>query len=293
MEQANFAYSPNRDGVWNRQASRAAPWRTGVAPVKRIARLDAKSDAQKPNTAPSTILIVGDDAVSCRRLRATLAQTLAYEPILAAGAAEAREALIRQDIDVVLLDMQSPDADGFALAAEIGDRIDRGLLIVSALDDDGNRLKGLRCGADDVLGKPCNSEELLLKVAKLAKRIARIKAYNQAMLAQRLRFGSWTYDPDTMALYQSDGQRIKVSSHEKRLLALFLQYPGRVFSRQKLLDALHPDNATEVFDRAVDSAIARLRRRIEKNPKTPQVLKTVYGEGYVFDAPVRRLSVVR
>ena len=164
-----------------------------------------------------------------------------------------------------------------------------GLIIISAYDDEHRRLQGLRCGADDYLSKPYNSEELLLKVARLAKRITENKASN-AVLSQRLRFGSWTYDPEAMILYQSSGRMVKLSSHEKRLLTLFLNYPGRVFSRQQLLDALHPDDTAEVFDRAVDSAIARLRRRIEADPKKPKILKTIYGEGYVFDARIQRLD---
>ncbi|MEZ5582351.1 MAG: helix-turn-helix domain-containing protein [Candidatus Competibacteraceae bacterium] len=105
-----------------------------------------------------------------------------------------------------------------------------------------------------------------------------------------MRFGPWTYDPDAMVLYQATGQMVKLSSREKRLLTLFLSHPGRVFSRQQLLDVLHPDGDVEVYDRAIDSAIARLRRRIEIDPAAPKILKTVYGEGYVFNANVRRLD---
>ncbi|MEZ5583284.1 MAG: response regulator transcription factor [Candidatus Competibacteraceae bacterium] len=239
----------------------------------------------------SRILIVEDEAVTRARLQTLLAQNPAYVVVSVASIKAAQEALQNQDFDIVLLDIHLPDADSFSFASEIGDRIDMGLIVTSAFDDDRSRLQTLRCGADAYLSKPYNSEELVLKIARLAKRISVIKA-RTASVPQRLRFGPWTYDPEAMTLYRKDGKMIKLSSHEKRLLALFLEYPGRVFSRQKLLDALHPDNVADVFDRAVDSAIARLRRRIENDPKAPKILKTVYGEGYVFDTPVRQLRVV-
>ena len=297
MNQIHFAYNTNNDSVLEKNTLCASCFRPKNAKYPTIFHSVAQptihpSDAPTDDKqSPSRILLVAEQDLARARLQNLLAQNPAYTVIAMTNVAAAREALQNQAFDVVLLDIHSPSASGFTLASEIGERIDWGLIIIGTRDDDHSRLQILRGGADAYFSKPYNGEELLLKIARLSKRVSAIKA-RTGTASQRLRFGAWTYDPEALTLYQSDGQRIKVSSHEKRLLALFLQYPGRVFSRQKLLDALYPDHAAEVFDRAVDSAIARLRRRIEKKPKTPQILKTVYGEGYVFDAPVRHLSVV-
>ena len=296
MNQAHFAYNTTNDSVLKTEQlcesccrpkndDNAPEFHATAQPTFRRVAVPAEG-----KRTPSRILLVTEQDLARARLQNLLAQNPAYTVIAMTNVAAAREALQNQAFDVVLLDIHSPSASGFTLASEIGERIDRGLIIIGTRDDDHSRLQILRGGADAYFSKPYNGEELLLKIARLSKRVSAIKA-RTGTASQRLRFGAWTYDPEALTLYQSDGQRIKVSSHEKRLLALFLQYPGRVFSRQKLLDALYPDHTIEVFDRAVDSAIARLRRRIEKKPKTPQILKTVYGEGYVFDAPVRHLSV--
>ena len=237
----------------------------------------------------SKILIVEDEAVARARLQAILAQEPSYKIVSAASVSAELEALQDQLFDVVLLDINLPDANDFGLAAQIGSRTSMGLIIISALDSDGSRLQGLRSGADDYLSKPYNSEELLLKVAKLAGRVHEARK-SEITHHQRLRFGPWTYDPEAMILSRANGPMIKLSSQEKRLLTLFLNHPGRVFTRQQLLDEMHPDHAAAVYDRAIDSAVARLRRRIEVDPKAPGIIKTVYGEGYVFDANVQRLD---
>ena len=239
----------------------------------------------------SRILIVEDEAVARARLDAIVTSNPAYQVASVASAGEALAALQSDFFDIVLLDIHLPDSDNFELAALIGSRLDIGLIIISAADDPRSRLEGLRSGADDYLCKPYNGEELLLKIARLAKRIHQFSRSAATPNNVRMRFGPWIYDPAAMALFsQSADEPFKLSAQENRLLLFFLNNPGRVFTRQYLLDVLHQDDCIEVYDRAIDSAIARLRRRIEPDPRKPRMLKTVYGEGYVFEVTVQRLD---
>lgn len=235
------------------------------------------------------ILIVEDEVIARTRLNAILSRNSDYSIVLAESAAEAQRKLRTHHFDVVLLDIRLPDCDDFQLASFIGSRQDIGLIIISAINDTQSRLKGLQCGADDYLCKPYQSEELFLKVGKLIQRVSMVSDYEEKRL-EKWQFGPWQYNPHSLELIRNNGEKvIKLSGQEKRLLSTFVDHPKCVFSRQQLLDVLHKDSDNEVFDRAIDSAIARLRKRIEINPKNPSILKTVYGEGYIFDTTVKRI----
>jgi DNA-binding response OmpR family regulator len=232
------------------------------------------------------ILVVEDEPVTRKRLVAYLRRG-GYEVHSADTASQVRPELESFCPHVVLLDILLPDSSDFSLAEHIAQSADCGLIITSGFDTREDRLNGLRAGADDYLTKPCDMDELLLKVGRLAERV-RQNSEAPSVCSECLRFGAWLYNPETAVLTRSDGLAITLTHKEKRLLALFLQHPKRLFTRSQLIDHLQPHDG-EVYDRAIDTRISRLRKKIETDSRSPTLLKSIYGEGYVLDTEVRRV----
>ncbi|MEM9544147.1 MAG: response regulator transcription factor [Cyanobacteria bacterium P01_E01_bin.42] len=229
---------------------------------------------------PIGILIVEDEAVTRKRLQAHCdRQGYATQAV-----ASKREALDRLQCDrpqIVLLDVLLPDSSDFQLAARIGEQRNCGLIIISSLCDRDYRLQGLRAGADDYLSKPVDTEELLLKIANLASRIQ-----PEVGLSQSFQFEGWTFAPDRCELWRESRKIIALTAKEQELLLIFVRSPKQLFSRDRLLEIL-VSSEKDCSDRAIDSRIARLRKKLEVNPRSPKILQSVYGGGYRFNAEVR------
>jgi two-component system OmpR family response regulator len=230
------------------------------------------------------ILVVEDEPTTRRRLVAYLARG-GYEVRSVTNAASALPAITDFRPHVVLLDILLPDSSDFSLAGHIARTSDCGLIITSGFDSREDRLSGLRAGADDYLTKPCDMDELLLKVSRLAERVRQVET-EQAAAAACLRFAHWVYDPARAVLTDDTGQTANLTYKERQLLEIFLQHPRQLFSRSQLIARLESDD-DEIFDRAIDTRISRLRKKIERNARAPTLLKSIYGEGYLLDADVR------
>jgi two-component system phosphate regulon response regulator OmpR len=163
--------------------------------------------------------------------------------------------------------------------------------MLTAADDIVDRVVGLEMGADDYLTKPFDLRELRARIRALLRRAERSVAPLPAKLAQtaepslaaasKIRFGRMWLDLDARRLVGANGAELALTATEFDLLAAFARNPNRVLSREQLLDLAH-DRADDVFDRSIDIRIARIRRKIEDDPGTPQTIKTVRGAGYVF-----------
>jgi len=223
------------------------------------------------------LLLIDDDA----RLAAMVTDYLkpsGFEvettPTLAAG----RKALAEKAFDALILDLMLPDGDGLDLCRELraSPRTRHlPLLMLTARGEPLDRIVGLELGADDYLGKPFEPRELLARVKALLRRAA-----PQAGPDEVLRFGRLEVDLGARVA-RLDGHSVDLTGHQFDLLVVLAQSPGRVLSRDQIMDALkgHP---LEAFDRSIDVHISRIRAAIEDDPKNPRRVLTVRGAGYVF-----------
>lgn len=233
------------------------------------------------NVIPARILVVEDET----DLREAIAEYLGRNGFLvrtAADAATARAALGEQQADVVLLDLNMPGEDGLSLARWLrAQPACPGIIMVTAASDLADRVVGLEIGADDYLGKPFALRELLARVRALSRRILDARPPVREQTARRVSMGSNILDLATRRLTTQDGSEIPLTAMEFDLLAAFAERPGRVLSREQLLDLAH-DKDSDPFDRSIDVRITRIRRKIEVDPAHPRIIRTVRGAGYVF-----------
>ena len=192
-------------------------------------------------------------------------------------------------IDLIVLDIMLPGDDGIALCREIRSTLDTPIIMLSAADEESDRVVGLEVGADDYLAKPFSPRELLARVKALIRRASGpMQESRQRSRLGRLPclcFGDWSLDQNKRVLVDSAGVSIPLSAAEYDLLLAFLEHPGRTLSRDQLLDITRGRQANP-FDRTIDVQVARLRKKIEEDPKNPMIIVTVRGGGYQFSAQV-------
>jgi two-component system, OmpR family, phosphate regulon response regulator OmpR len=224
-----------------------------------------------------TLLLIDDDT----RLSSMVAQYLRasdFKVEVAGTLALGRQKIEAQSFDVVLLDLMLPDGDGLSLCAELRAQPKTRhlpLLMLTARGEPMDRIVGLEMGADDYLPKPFEPRELLARVKALLRRTTQVAAHDDV-----LRFGRLEIDLGERVA-RVDGTLCELTSHQFELLMVLAKRPGRVLSRDHIMDALkgHP---LEAFDRSIDVHISRIRLAIEDDPKAPKRLLTVRGAGYVF-----------
>lgn len=230
---------------------------------------------------PARVLIVEDEA----DLREAMAEYLARNGLLvraAPHAAAARAALAEAPCDIVLLDLHMPGEDGLSLARFLRTQpACPGIIMVTAASDLADRVVGLELGADDYLGKPFALRELLARVRALARRLLDARPAARDGKGRRVAMGRNILDLATRRLTTPEGAEIPLTAMEFDLLAAFAERPGRVLSREQLLDLAH-DKDSDPFDRSIDVRITRIRRKIEADPAHPRIIRTVRGAGYVF-----------
>jgi len=226
----------------------------------------------QPTSLTPHILVVDDDA----RIRSLLERFLKREGfviITAENAAYAREIMPVYAFDLIILDIMMPGEDGLSLAKFIRSHdTEQPLLLLTALGETQDRIKGLEVGADDYLGKPFEPRELLLRINAILKR--RPQADKKA---EKLFLGQCTFDFEKEILYHGSNV-IPLTTSETRLLKILADSPNTVFSREDLLEQAR----IEGNERTVDVQVTRLRRKIETDPKAPIYLQTVRSQGYIL-----------
>lgn len=236
------------------------------------------------DTSPH-ILVVDDD----REIRDLLAKFLTkhgYRVTTARDGDEMFKALDGWRIDLVVLDLMLPGEDGLSLCRRLRASAKTPVIMLTAMGEETDRIIGLEMGADDYVPKPFNPRELLARIKAVLRR-AQSLPETQAERSPAIRFAGWTLDVATRRLESPEGVVVDLSSGEYDMLMAFLDHPRRVLSRDQLLD-LSRGRAAAPFDRSVDVQVGRLRRKIERDAKDPQIIITVRGGGYMFAPEVKR-----
>ena len=193
---------------------------------------------------------------------------------------------------LVLLDLGLPGEDGLVLARRLREHTRAGLIIVSGRGDAVDRIVGLEIGADDYITKPFDLRELLARVKAVLRRLEEREPMVSAPTAATqplvpFHFEGWVLDPGPRRLINPDGDEVTITGGEFDLLKAFVENPGRVLSRDFLLDITRGREAGP-FDRTIDVQVGRLRRKIETDAENPRMIKSVRGAGYLFVPPVKR-----
>lgn len=238
--------------------------------------------------SPAPHLLLVDDEASIRKPLATVLGRAGYRVTTAADAAEARARLLVGSFDLAILDIMMPGEDGLSLARFIRAGSDLPIILLTARAEDIDRIVGLEMGADDYLAKPFNPRELTARIAAILRRSQRSVAAPEGAGEGAYRFGPWILDPTQRRLLRDDGHEVPLTGGEFALLEALVQRPNVTLSRDQLLD-LTKGREAGPFDRAIDNAVSRLRRKIEADPKVPEYIKTVHAAGYVLAARVSRL----
>lgn len=192
---------------------------------------------------------------------------------------------------LVLLDLGLPGEDGLAIARQLREHWHCGLVIVTGRGDAVDKVVGLEVGADDYVTKPFDLRELLARIKAVLRRIEPAAAAPAGALAgasngtSKLRFTRWELDLAARRLSDDQGRDVPLTTGEFDLLAAFLRHPGRVLSRDQLLEQTRGRPAGP-FDRTIDVQVGRLRRKLDDNADDPQLIKSVRGAGYLFVPPV-------
>jgi two-component system OmpR family response regulator len=231
------------------------------------------------------ILIVEDDPEIAR----LVSNVLAAEGYRVSRASDARTglALIRESaVDLMVLDLMLPGKDGLSFCRELraeGTLIP--IIMLTAKGDDFDRVLGLEMGADDYLPKPFHSRELLARIKAVLRRSDASAKRQPGPDSRFVSFTGWRLDTGKRELISEDGVVVLLSSAEYELLTAFVTWPQVVLSREKLLDATHGRSAV-ISDRSIDIQVSRLRRKLGDDPRTPRIIKTVWGDGYLFTPDV-------
>ncbi|WP_417610510.1 response regulator [Parasphingorhabdus sp.] len=233
------------------------------------------------------ILLVDDEA----SLREPLADYLVkqgYKVQQASDASVARSLLNAYDFDIILLDIMMPGEDGLSLCRFVTDKTDTPVIFISARTEETERIIGLELGADDYITKPFSPRELVARIKVVLRRAEKGGGKQLGTSGGGYQFSGWTLKSDTRSLIDTDGVNVSLSSGEYQMLLALVSRAGKVLNRDQLLDITQGREA-HAFDRAVDNQISRLRRKIETDPKNPEIIKTVWGGGYVLAGEVKSL----
>lgn len=234
----------------------------------------------------SRILVV-DDAPEIQRLVSLTLAHDGYQVEAANNGEEMLKAMKGRDYDLVILDLVLPGEDGLSLCRKLRAESSIPIVMLTGRGDDIDRIVGLEMGADDYLVKPFNPRELLARVRAVLRRSGEQAASEPGRSAAVLSFEGWSLDLVRRRLHSPVGRDVELTAAEFDLLAAFASHARQVLSRDRLLDLTKGRNASP-YDRAIDVQLSRLRRKLEKDPRNPALIKTVRGVGYVFACDVTR-----
>lgn len=232
------------------------------------------------------ILIVDDH----REIRDLVLRALNKDGFRVSAAADGRameKIMADSRIDLILLDLMLPGEDGLSLCRKLRTKSDIPIIMLTAKGEEIDRVIGLEMGADDYLAKPFGSRELIARI----KAVLRRSQENMTKEPTEPRpksyyFDHWILDTGSRALIRDDGVALPLSTGEYDLLIAFVERPQRMLNRDQLLDLARGRSAAGL-DRSIDTQVSRLRKKLEIDSADPQIIKTVWGGGYIFTPIVR------
>ncbi|KAB2920385.1 MAG: response regulator transcription factor [Hyphomicrobiaceae bacterium] len=183
--------------------------------------------------------------------------------------------------DLCIIDLGLPDMDGIELVRKVHELRGCPILILTGRHHVADRILGLELGADDYMVKPFEPREVVARIHSILRRIAKARG-DHAGTARTARFAGWSFATGCNRLTAPDGRKVELSAAEARLLTIMLKRPNRILSRAQLLG----DRDLEPLDRSIDARISRLRSKLENRGDAPELIKTVYGAGYLLNAKV-------
>lgn len=234
------------------------------------------------NASTHRVLIVEDDEVTRARITAYF-ESENYQVSQSEDGTDIDRIIAESAIDVVLLDINLPGKDGLQLARELSEKSDVGIILVTARDDEIDRIVGLEIGADDYVTKPFNPRELLARVKNLIRRKQSDQSKRQKQRSKS--FSGWTLDLSRRCLTSSTQEKLQLTRGEFELLATFLEHPGKTLHREWLMEKV-THRVWSPNERTIDVLVLRLRNKIEQDSHNPQIILTVHGEGYLFASEV-------
>jgi len=234
------------------------------------------------------ILVVDDD----REIRDLLSRFLEKQGLRVTAARDAREARRLWPLGryhLVVLDLMMPGEPGLDFARWLRGQSDVPIVMLTAMGEETDRIVGLELGADDYVAKPFNPRELLARIRAVLRRTGADAGNGAAKEppARAVRFSGWTLEPARRRLLNPEGAEVPLTGGEYELLVILVERANRVLTRDMLMDLLH-NRQPGPFDRSIDVAVSRLRRKLEDDGRNPQLIKTVRGGGYVLAATVER-----
>ena len=233
-------------------------------------------------------LLLVDDERSIREPLAVYLTKQGFRVTQAGDAESARARLAAYAIDLAIIDIMMPGEDGLSLCRHIAATSDVPVILLTARTEETDRIIGLEMGADDYVVKPFSPRELATRVKVILRRSTAGGARQHAPEANAYAFAGWVLKSGERALVDREGVSVPLSTGEYNLLLALVTRPRQVLTRDQLLDLTQGREAA-AFDRAIDNQVSRLRRKIEADAKTPELIKTVWGGGYTLAAEVTRL----
>jgi DNA-binding response OmpR family regulator len=234
----------------------------------------------------ATVLLVDDDP-KIRDLLRVYVEREGHRALFAADGEGALDVALRQRPDLVLLDVMLPGLDGFEVCRRIRDSSDVPILLLTARSGEGDKVIGLDMGADDYVVKPFSPRELMARVRALLRRRRLEDDREEPILVSTTASGALEVDPNAVEA-RLDGRLLDLTPFEFRILRGLMQRPGRVFTRDDLIDAIHGLDDPGIIDRTIDVHLGRLRRKLGDDASSPRWIATVRTVGYKFVAPVER-----
>jgi two-component system, OmpR family, response regulator len=232
------------------------------------------------------ILVVDDDR-EIRELLARFLERNRFRVTAVRDGREARRAWPLGNYQLVILDLMLPGEGGLEVARWLRSMSDIPIVMLTAMGEETDRIIGLELGADDYVPKPFNPRELLARVRAVLRRTTERAEKKLEPSAKAVRFGGWMLEPARRRLLNPDGAEVALTGGEYDLLVALVDRANRVLTRDMLLDLLRGRQAGP-FDRAIDVAISRLRRKLEDDGRHAQLIKTVRGGGYVLAAEIEK-----
>jgi DNA-binding response OmpR family regulator len=240
-----------------------------------------------PNGTARILLV--DDEQSIQTLLSYPLRRDGYHVTSAQDGSEALQRFTEARFDLVILDLMLPKLDGVEVCRRLRSRSQVPIIMLTAKGSETDKVAGLEVGADDYITKPFDRRELIARIRSVLRRAGASRAAgpHQPGDGHVFRFGGWTLDLTRHELTSENAQRIELTTYEFLLLSALAQRPGQVLSRDRILDVIANRN-WQPYDRSIDVLVGKLRRKLNDDPRSPRLIRTIRGIGYMLTPPANQ-----